>query len=444
MKVAKFGGSSVADAGQFKKVKAIVEADERRQVVVVSAAGKWKDQTVKVTDLLIRVYQLRQSGEDFQPVFAQVKARLLAIKEELGLSVNIESKLEKISNEIPGATYDYIVSRGEFLTGMMMADYLGFKFVDPQDFMIFDGNEVDLVASNQALANYYHVGERILVPGFYGRDEQGNVHLMPRGGSDITGSILANLLNANLYENWTDVSGIKVADPNIIDHSRKIDELTYAELQELSYMGISVFQEEAIQPSRDKNIPIAVLNTNAPEEGGTLVASSVVSSSNQLVTGIAGKKGYVIISIKKHQLSRRMDIIQEALKVVAQFGVEYNYLPSGTDAFSLLVKFDGSMGQLNSIVTAIKDAVEVDEIELQRDVALVAAVSANLSEHPALAGRILELLDKSNIKVQMVVQEGADIKLVIGVANEDYEKTIAELYKNINKAATSSIEVVGV
>ncbi|AQW21196.1 aspartate kinase [Lentilactobacillus curieae] len=442
MKVAKFGGSSVADAGQFKKVAKIVKSDPTRRIVVVSAAGKWQAQKIKVTDLLIDSFNANAKQEDFHQPFAIVRHRLVKIQSELGLTTKIEADLDEIEAKIPSATYDYVVSRGEYLTAKLMANYIGYSFIDAAKFITFRDGDVDLGASKRKLENEMLGSRFALVPGFYGADEAGNIKLMPRGGSDITGAIIANLVDADLYENWTDVSGVKVADPRIIDHSKKIDELTYSELQELSYMGISVFQEEAVEPVREKHIPIAILNTNAPSEGGTIVASSVISDKQQLVTGIAGKKNYVVISIKKHQLSRRMDILQSAIEVLSKFNVMPNFLPSGNDAVSFLIDFNQVEIDLDKIVSELKSKIDVDSVDLRKNIALVAAVSAKFSKHPAIAGKILEKLDKSDIDVHMVVQEGSDIKLVVGVDNDDYERTIRELYLNSSEVATSRISAV--
>lgn len=255
---------------------------------------------------------------------------------------------------------------------------------------------------------------------------------MPRGGSDISGSILANLLDADLYENWTDVSGIKMADPRIIDQSRKINELTYEELQELSYMGISVFQEEAVQPVRAKRIPIAILNTNHPEEDGTLVVDQARENTANLITGIAGKKDYVIISINKYQLSKRLDILSKVFSIIQRFDVSFDYLPSGTDSFSFIAKRAAVSNKVQEIISALEEESDLDSVKLEKDISLVAVVSDQLGKRPAVAGKILDILDNSQIKIHLVIQESSDIKLVFGVANKDYEKTIEKIYRNVS------------
>lgn len=435
MKVAKFGGSSVANAGQFKKVQAIVKANDDRRVVVVSAAGKSDDEPIKVTDLLIEIERLRDAHENYQPIFDHVAKRFVEIRDELGLTVEIEDDLRKISDRIHNCSHDYLVSRGEYLTAKLMADFLGFQFVDAARFMIFNGDQIDYKASIQRLNKIISTGYQIVVPGFYGVDKNGEIRIMPRGGGDISGSIMANLVDADLYENWTDVSGIKMADPRIINNSRKINELTYEELQELSYMGISVFQEEAIQPVKEKQIPIAILNTNHPEEDGTLVVDSVNSDPNQLVTGIAGKKDYVVISVSKYQLNKRLDIMAKIFSVIQKFGVSFDYVPSGTDSFSFLARRTEVADKLDVIINALENDCDLDSVKLEKNIALVAAVSYQLSKRPAIAGRILDLLDDSQIKIHLVIQEGSDIKVVFGVSNEDYERTIAKIYRDVNLKA---------
>ncbi|GHP13182.1 aspartokinase [Lentilactobacillus fungorum] len=434
MKVAKFGGSSVADAAQFKKVRSIVEASADRRIVVVSAAGKSSEESIKVTDLLMAVEKLRDAGEDYQPTFNHIERRFIGIRDALGLNVAIENDLQKIERLIPTCTYDYLVSRGEFLTAKLMADFLGFQFLDAARFLVYDGHTVNYGESINRLRDFLSANSRIVVPGFYGVDEAGEIHVMARGGGDVSGAIMANLVDADLYENWTDVSGIKMADPRIVDHSRRISELTYDELQELSYMGVSVFQEEAIKPVAERQIPIAILNTNHPEEDGTLVEGTVRRDPNQLVTGVAGKKDYVIISIQKYQLNKRFDVMAKVFSEIQAFNVPFEYVSSGTDSFSFLAKRSQLAGKLGAILAALKKC-GLDRVKLEKDIALVAAVSHELGSRPANAGKILDLLNDSQIKVHLVIQEGSDIKVVFGVANEDYEKTIKKIYRDVNLKA---------
>lgn len=429
MKVAKFGGSSVACAEQFKKVKNIVESDPQRKVIVVSAAGKSAHEPVKVTDMLIRLETAIQNSSDYQQLFAQISERIKKIRDDLGLNVNIEADLAEIKKHLADCSHDYLISRGEFLTAKMMADYLGYHFVDAQKVMIFNDAGFDYQASQAKVNQAYQQYGKVVVPGFYGANEAGQIHLMPRGGSDISGSILANLLNAKLYENWTDVSGILMADPRIVDHSQKIDVLTYDELQELSYMGFNVFQEEAVRPVREKQIPTKILNTNHPEEGGTMVVdSSQHHLSQRMITGIAGKKNYAVITVKKYQLNKHIEVMQKVLAVLQKFNVSINYVPSGNDAFSFICQQHEIKSSLNEIMSKLKANCGLDDVEIKQNIALVAAVSMQLSKRPAIAGKILDYLDNSLINVRLVIQEGSDMKVVFGVANDDYEKTVSKIY----------------
>lgn len=430
MKIAKFGGSSVADADQFRKVKRIIESDPTRQVVVVSAAGKSVQQPIKVTDMLIQLEQLIQSGIDYQPLFDQISQRFIQIRDEMQLDISIEKDLRAIRRDLEHESHDYLISRGEFLTAKLMANYLGYYFVDAKDILIFNEQGLNYQASAQKLQAVLKKHSQLLVPGFYGGNDDGSIHLMPRGGSDISGSLLANLLDAELYENWTDVSGILMADPRIVNHSKKIDVLTYDELQELSYMGIGVFQEEAVRPVRQKQIPTKILNTNHPEEGGTMVVSSNDKDLDSgAITGIAGKKNFTIITIKKYQLNRHIEVLQNVLSIFQKFNVSINYIPSGNDGFSFLCQRHDLKNKLDKIIVNLKQSCGLDSVEVNQDIALVAAVSLQLSQRPAIAGQILSCLDNSLIHVRFVFQEGSDIKVVIGVANCDYEKAISKIYR---------------
>lgn len=426
MKVAKFGGSSVADAEQFRKVKQIIYSDEQRRVVVVSAAGKSQNEPVKMTDMLIT---LEQAGDsDRKDLFRAIAKRILKIKSDLNLKINIKNDLTMIWNSLPDCSHDYLISRGEYLTAKLMADYLDFYFVDARDVLVFDGDNLDYVKSEKKLKVIMNQHTNIVVPGFYGANSDGSVHLMPRGGSDISGAILANLLDAELYENWTDVSGILMADPRIISHSKRIEKLTYDELQELSYMGIGVFQEEAVRPVWKKQIPTAILNTNHPEAGGTLVVAKLQEDSNQIVTGIAGRKDYIVITIQKYQLNKHIEVLQKVLASFQKFQIVSNYVPCGNDGFSFICQKQAIGNKLQRLVDSLTNDCDVDSVNINQDIALVAAVSLQFSQRPAIAGKILNYLDSSLIKVRFVFQEGSDIKVVFGVANADYEKTIDRIY----------------
>ncbi|WP_119325822.1 aspartate kinase [Companilactobacillus musae] len=425
MKVAKFGGSSVADAEQFRKVKQIIYNDAERKVVVVSAAGKSQKEPVKITDMLIALEQAADT--DKKQLFQKIAKRILKIKADLKLSIDIRSDLNTIQKSLQHCSHDYLISRGEYLTAKLMADYLGFYFVDAKDVLVFN-DDLDYVESGKRLKQIMLQHPNVVVPGFYGANNNGTIHLMPRGGSDISGAILANLLDANLYENWTDVSGILMADPRIISHSKRIEKLTYDELQALSYMGIGVFQEEAVRPVWKKQIPTAILNTNCPESGGTLVVAKLQENSDHIVTGIAGGKDYTVITIQKYQLNKHIEVLQKVLESFQKLHIVSNYVPSGNDGFSFVCQKQAIGNKLNQLIADLTNNCGVDSVDVNQNIALVAAVSLQFSQRPAMAGKILNYLDNSLIKVRFVFQEGSDIKVVFGVANADYERTINRIY----------------
>lgn len=430
MKVVKFGGSSVANAIQFKKVKQIIKSDIERQIVVVSAIGKSSNESVKVTDMLLDLEKHLKNGTEYQPIWQSIRSRIIKIRDDLNLQIMIENDLDDIENNLSDCSPDYLISRGEYLTAKLMAEYLGFYFVDAKNIFSFDQHEIDYEKSEKNLQLVLRLHQNVVVPGFYGANLDGSIHLMPRGGSDISGSILANLADASLYENWTDVSGILMADPKIVNHSQKIDILTYDELQELSYMGFNVFQEEAILPVSKKHIPTRILNTNCPEDDGTLVVSKSNSQTeDNLITGIAGKKNYTVITIKKYQLNKHIEILQKVLSIFQKFHITISYVPSGNDGFSFLCQRREINHELDNIIHQLRNTCGLDSVAVNKDIALIAAVSLQLSKRPAIAGRIINYLDNSLIHVRFVFQEGSDIKIIFGVANDDYEKTIARIYR---------------
>ncbi|WP_125565368.1 aspartate kinase [Companilactobacillus insicii] len=429
MKVVKFGGSSVADAEQFSKVKAIINDDDERKVVVVSAAGKSNTEKIKITDLLIKLDDLRLKKADFSEVLNKITDRFLKVKNDLKINFDIESEIKIIEHNLKDCSSDYLISRGEFLTAHLMAAYLGFKFIDAADFMTFVDNEIDMQQTAQKFSKLYLSNERVVIPGFYGIKDR-KIQLMQRGGSDISGAILANILDADLYENWTDVSGILMADPRIVSKCKRIDSLTYGELQELSYMGFNVFQEEAVQPVRIKNIPTKILNTNHPHSGGTLVVDTIKRNSKQLITGIAGKKNYTIITVKKYQLNKHLEILQSVLSIFQKHNLIVDAVPSGTDSFRFMLPQNELKGILNVVISELKSNCNLDSVFVNDNIALIAAVSTELSSRPAIAGRIIQFLDKSLINIRLVIQEGSDMKIVFGVSNSDYEKTISNIYNN--------------
>lgn len=420
-KVCKFGGSSMANAEQFKKVKAILNADPQRQYVVVSAAGKDQAHPVKLTDLLLRI-----AASDDQSLFGEVKARLEPLKAALKLAYDVSGAVDAIQAQWQAHhDHDYLVSRGEFLTAGMLAEFLGWPFIDAADHMCFSADNFDAAASLKAFAD---APSRFVMPGFYGGDGCGHIHLMPRGGSDISGAWLANLLDVALYENWTDVSGILMADPRIVHAPRAITQLTYAELRELTFMGAGVFQADAVQPVRAKGIPTRILNTNRPQDPGTLVVRA--TNLDGPLTGIAGRRHYTVITLKKYQLAAHLDVIQQALTVMAAHHLKVAYMPTSIDTLNLITHGTIDAEERRRLAEELVSACAPDDLAIQCNIALISTISPRLTTRPAIAGRLLAYLDDNNIPVRLVSQNSGDSNLLIGVATTDYSRALNAIYQN--------------
>ena len=419
--VSKFGGSSMANAKQFTKVKAILNADAARRYLVVSAAGKDPDHPVKLTDLLLRI-----AASDDQALFDQVIARLEPIKKALNLQFDLKQAVAEIQAEWnTHHDHDFLVSRGEFLTANLMGEYLGWPVLDATKVMLFKRDQFDATASGHALAQ---APKHFVLPGFYGGDESGCVHLMPRGGSDISGAWLANLLNVDLYENWTDVSGILMADPRVVHQPKAIDELTYAELRELTFMGAAVFQADAVQPVRAKGIPTHILNTNRPQDSGTLVVRA--SNLDGPLTGIAGRRHYTVITLKKYQLAAHLEVVQQALSVMADHELKVVYMPTSIDTLNLICHGTIDIAKRQRLAKDLVSACALDDLAIQTNIALISTISQRLAKRPAIAGRLLAYLDDNNIPVRLVSQNSGDSNLLIGVRTNDYARALNAIYQN--------------
>lgn len=431
IKITKFGGSSVACAEQFKKVKAIIEADPGRRFVVSSAAGKRFKGDNKITDLLYLCQAHVTYHVDYLPLFTMICERFLEIRDELGLTTDIESELAEMRDKLPDMTVDEIVSRGEYFTSRLMADYLGFPFVDAKDVIAinFDGTfNFDLTA--ERLHDILETCDRFVMPGFYGSLPDGNIRVMSRGGSDISGSILARCINADVYENWTDVSGFLMADPRVVDNPKNIEQITFSELRELSYMGASVLHEDAVFPLRERNIPIHVLNTNRPEDPGTIVQDKIAPNpKGALVTGIAGKKDFIAIEISKKNMSNRVGFVREVLSILEHYGVSVEHLPSGIDSFSVVVNKSDVKNNIYEIIARIKETMEPDVIRLTEPFALIATVGRNMNSRPGTSARLFAALGNAGINVRMIAQGSAELNIIVGVLNKDFEAAIACLYQ---------------
>lgn len=431
LKITKFGGSSVANATQFAKVKKIVESDPARRFVVVSASGRENKTDNKITDLLYLIEAHLKYSVDHMPLFELVRDRFISIKRELNLTYPIEEELEKLEKELSkNISTDYLVSRGEYLTAKLMAEYLGYPFVDAKKMITFryDG-KIDYDATKYRLEAFLKKNDCFVIPGFYGSLPDGTIKVMTRGGGDITGSILARLLDADVYENWTDVSGILMADPRIVKNPKRIHTVTYSELRELSYMGASVLHEEAIFPVKEKNIPIHILNTNHPEEGGTIIVDEDKSGeSTQIITGIAGKKNFTVVAIYKNHMSDEIGIVRRALEVFERYRISIEHIPSGIDSFSIVVNSEDVKDVIYDIVSEIKRACNTDSVRVIDGISLIATVGRQMMYRPGISGQLFATLGKNNINIRMIAQGSDEINIVVGVEDKDFEKTIAAIY----------------
>lgn len=430
LKITKFGGSSCASAEQFRKVRAIIESDPSRRFVVVSAAGRKTKKDNKITDLLYLCRAHVDYHVDYHPVFEIIRARFLEIKAELGLSTPIEADLDVLCEKLPDLAVDELVSRGEYFTARLMADFLGFPFVDATDViaMEFDGS-FNFEKTSENLKAVLKEHDCFVMPGFYGKTPDGAVRVMTRGGSDISGSILARCLQADMYENWTDVSGFLMADPRIVENPRNIERITYEELRELSYMGASVLHEDAIFPIREYNIPIHVLNTNRPQDPGTLVLAKIEDDENgPLITGIAGKKGFLSIEIFKRNMSNMVGVVSGTLDVLRKYGVSIEHLPSGIDSFNVVLSRRDVEHNLYDILAEVKEKVSPDSIRVTEPLALIAVVGRNMNARVGSSGKLFTALGAAGVNIRMISQGSSEIDIIVGVSEPDFDKAVRALY----------------
>ena len=429
-KVVKFGGSSLASAEQFKKVGSIIQADKDRQLVVPSAPGKRDSKDTKVTDMLYGCYALAEEGKDFSTELKAIKARYQEIIDGLSLDLSLEDEFALVQKNFKAkAGSDYAASRGEYLNGIIMANYLGYEFIDAASVIIFDENgEFEAEKTNKILSERLQGVEKAVIPGFYGAKEDGTVKTFSRGGSDITGSIVARAVNADVYENWTDVSGFLVADPRIIYKPEVIDVITYKELRELAYMGASVLHEDAIFPVRKAGIPINIRNTNAPEDNGTWIVGSTCQKSKYTITGIAGKKGFCSVILEKEMMNSEIGFGRRVLQAFEDNEISFEHMPSGIDTMTILVHQDEFVHKEQSVVSAIQRLAKPDNIEIEADLALIAVVGRGMKSSRGTAGRIFSALAHSNVNVKMIDQGSSELNIIIGVKNEDFEVAIKAIY----------------
>ena len=431
LKVAKFGGSSVAGAEQFRKVKSIIEADSARRVVVVSAAGKRSSDDHKLTDLLYLCHAHLNYGVSCDDILQTIEQRFDEIRSELGLSFDAAGEMEKLRARLSRDTsVDELVSRGEYFTSRLMAEFLGYRFVDAADCVFFgyDG-QIDREKTDRAIAEALAAHGRIVIPGFYGRLPTGKIKVMSRGGSDITGALAAAAVDADVYENWTDVSGILMADPRIVDNPRPIAKVTYAELRELAFMGASVMHEESIQPVKDKGIALNIRNTNRPEDPGTFIVESVDDrdASERFITGIAGRRNFTIITVSKRNMNANMTLCQ-ALEIMDRYHAPVEHITLGLDSFAL-VSGSAAMGDaLYDVLADIRKTCRPDDVRVQDEIALVAAVGRKMSSRPGISGRLFKALGDHGVNIRTIAQGADELAITVGVDNKDFETAIRVLY----------------
>ena len=438
LKVLKFGGSSMADARQFEKVKSIVQADPARRVVIVSAAGKRFSDDHKLTDLLYLCHAHLKYGVSCDNVFDMIRSRYMEIRDDLGLQTDLETEFDALRRKMDkGISQDELVSRGEYFAAQLMADYLGYDFLDSELWLKFnlDGT-VDQETSYEALSRAAS-GRRVVIPGFYGAMPDGTIKTFTRGGSDITGALAAAALNADVYENWTDVSGFLMADPRIVSDPLPIERITYSELRELSYIGAQVLHEGTIFPVREKNIPLNIRNTNQPDHPGTMIRESFdeleESKDSSFITGIAGRKDFSVITITKNGMSNEVGTLRRILEILEKYQLVVEYLPSGIDSVSLVVAADKLRPCQYQILGEIQKNLKPDTIHVTEDMAIVAAVGRTMAFKPGISGKIFAALGENGINIRMITQGPEELNIIVGVDNKDFAGAIRVLYNSFVK-----------
>lgn len=430
-KVVKFGGSSLADANQFRKVADIVLADPDRRYVVASAPGKRFSEDTKVTDMLYACYEKAAKGEEFENDFAAIEKRYNDIISDLGVELSLEKDFRKIKSAFEHmAGRDYAASRGEYLNSKVLAAFLEFDFIDPAGYIKFKENGAfDLETTISLLRPRLAESEKAVIPGFYGSMPNDTIKTFSRGGSDVTGSIVARAVHAKIYENWTDVSGFLICDPRIIKNPAPITTITYQELRELSYMGAGVLHEDAIFPVRTVGIPINIRNTNSPEDRGTMIVAESDEVSKYVITGIAGKKGLSVINIEKDMMNSEIGFGRNVLRALEKNGVSFEHMPSGIDTMSVIVSTDALKPVQQSVLDEITFRVHPDRLEVEDDLALIAVVGRGMRKTRGTAGRIFSALAHAKINVKMIDQGSSELNVIIGVSEEDFEAAVKAIYE---------------
>ena len=432
LKVAKFGGSSVAGAEQFKKVKAIIEADPSRRIVVSSAAGKRDSSDHKLTDLLYLCHAHITYGVSCDDIIGTIRSRFAEIRDALGLQYDVEGDFDKLLPRLNrDMGVDELVSRGEYFTSRLLAEYLGYRFVDAADCVFFglDG-QIDREKTYAAIGNALKEHERILIPGFYGKLPTGKIKVMSRGGSDISGALAAAAVNADVYENWTDVSGILMADPRIVENPAPISTITYAELQELAFMGASVLHEDSISPVKEKGIALNIRNTNRPQDPGTMIVEEVEEDGEQerFITGIAGRRNFTVLTIKKRPMNTN-EALRQAMDILDRYHVAVEHITLGLDSFALVASTAALGDSVYDVIADMQKAIRPDDVNVKEGISLVATVGRKMTSRPGTSGRLFHALGKSGINIRTIAQGSDELSIIVGVENADFEKAIKVLYE---------------
>ncbi len=436
VKVVKFGGSSLADAEHFRQVAAIIKADPARRYVVPSAPGKRFKDDIKVTDMLYGCYEKIRNHESIDELYEQVKARYNGIIADLGLDFDISGELEYVKNAmLHSAGRDYAASRGEYINGLILSKYLGYSFIDAENVIFFkDNGSFDEEKTNKVLAEELTQYERAVIPGFYGVMPNGTIKTFSRGGSDITGSIVARAAGADLYENWTDVSGFMMADPRIIEEPCAIETITYRELRELSYMGATVLHEDAIFPVRYAKIPINIRNTNAPRDDGTMIVAETKDfDTEKVITGVAGKKGFSVITIEKDMMNSEIGFVRKVLEILEDNEISFEHLPSGIDNMSIVISTAAIEGRRDKLVSTIRRAVRPDSVTVEDDLALIAIVGRAMVKAKGTAARVFDAISNAGVNIRMIDQGSSEISIIVGVEERDFDKALHAIYDEFVK-----------
>ena len=427
--VCKFGGSSVADATQVEKVGSIVRSDERRCFVVPSAPGKRSEDDTKITDLLYLCHELARQNVDFSEPFNKISTRFLDLSKALGVSIDMESLLAEVESGIAnGAGRDYVASRGEYLCGRILADVLDAVFIDPAEAILFRADGRLDSDSYRRLRARLSDDRLYVIPGFYGADAEGEIVTFSRGGSDITGAIVARAVGAEVYENWTDVSGLLMADPRLVPNPLPVEEITYREMRELAYMGADVLHDEAMFPVRTAKIPIHIRNTNRPEDVGTLILPSR-ELTERLIAGVAGRPNFSMLFIEKDLMNQTTGFGQRVLEVVARHGISYDHTPSGIDTMSVIIQDEQLDGKGELLVEDIQRIIEPDRAELIHGLALIATVGEGMSHRVGIAARLFTALADAGVNVRVIDQGASEINIIVGVEEADLETALIAIYR---------------